>query len=206
MKKLLIMIFILFSLKVYSIDIQPYWEIGEVKIGGLFQKNNPKAIFDFNLYAFKFYFYDKDTGLNFSLSPFYYDGGFYRTGGDDTVEFYIMSFINAELAFNTLYKFSDSDKYGLNLFASFHCVDPVKISRYQLKTGLEFAITSELKIFEGKPLAPKAKLLSIRTGFCYMEKRPMYFLDIGIDLGTVFWIIAPSIESSVKENKNSTNK
>lgn len=148
-----------------------------------------------------------DTGVNFSISPFYFDTGpDINKNEKEKTNFYIMSFINAELAFNTLYKFSDSEKYALNIFAAFHCIDPIKISRFQLRAGLEFAIRSELAIFKEKPLAPKAKLLSIRTGFCYMTNYPSYFLDIGVDLGDLLWIIAPGIASDIKENKNYKRK
>ncbi len=119
MKKLLIILFILFSFGIYAIDIQPYWEIGEARFGGVFQNKKPKTDIEGSISAVKFFFYDLDTGLNFSLSPLYLDLGTEIKNDKNPNGIYIMSFINVELAFNTLYKLSDSNKYALNLFTSF---------------------------------------------------------------------------------------
>lgn len=168
MKKLFVLGLVLFSVQIYAIDIIPYWSLGDVKVGGLFKKNEPKASFDFNASAVKFYFYDKDTGLNFSLSPFYIDitNLASQKGINDAKQIiYTMSFINTELAFNTLYRVSD--KYAVNLFTSFHIIDPTEISRFQVNAGLEFAITSESVVFPANKYSLKAKLLSIRSGIKY---------------------------------------
>ncbi len=202
MKKLLIILFIFFSFKIYAIDIQPYWQIGEARFGGVFQNKKPKTDIEGSISAVKFFFYDLDTGLNFSLMPLYLDLGTEIKNDKNPNGIYIMSFINVELAFNTLYKLSDSNKYALTLFTSFHSIDPIKISRFQLNTGLEFAITlSNVEIYEDKPLAPKVKILSIRTGFRYMQKQPMFFFDIGIDLGSLFWALTPSLKENQKTKK-----
>ncbi|UTC81801.1 hypothetical protein [Treponema denticola] len=207
MKKLFVIGLILFSLQIYAVDIIPYWSLGDVKLGGLFKRNTPKASFDFNASAFKFYFYDRDTGLNFSLSPFYVDittVANQKGVKDAKQSVYVMSFINTELAFNTLYRISD--KYNLNLFTSFHIIDPILISRFQFNAGVEFAITSESAIFPANKYSLKAKLLSIRSGFKYTyteitKKEPMFFLDIGIDIGSALFIFKPNYEKALKEKK-----
>ncbi|AGT43499.1 hypothetical protein TPE_1003 [Treponema pedis str. T A4] len=195
---------ILFSLQIYALDIIPYWSLGDVKLGGLFKKNTPKASFDFNASAFKFYFYDRDTGLNFSLSPFYVDITNIASQKGVKQSIYVMSFINTELAFNTLYRVSD--KYNLNLFTSFHIIDPILISRFQFNAGLEFAITSESTIFPANKYSLKAKLLSIRSGIKYTyteitKKEPVFFLDIGIDIGSALFIFKPNYEKTLKQKK-----
>ncbi|WP_024465715.1 hypothetical protein [Treponema pedis] len=203
-KKIFVIGLILFSLQIYALDIIPYWSLGDVKLGGLFKKNTPKASFDFNASAFKFYFYDRDTGLNFSLSPFYVDITNIASQKGVKQSIYVMSFINTELAFNTLYRVSD--KYNLNLFTSFHIIDPILISRFQFNAGLEFAITSESTIFPANKYSLKAKLLSIRSGIKYTyteitKKEPVFFLDIGIDIGSALFIFKPNYEKTLKQKK-----
>ena len=207
MKKLFVIGYILFSLQLYALDIIPYWLLGDVKLGGLFKKNVPKTSFDFNASVFKFYFYDRDTGFNFSLNPFYVDItsiASQRDVKDAKQSIYVMSLVNAELAFNTLC--CVSDKYNLNLFTSFHIIDPMLISRFQFNAGLEFAITSESAIFPANKYSLKAKLLSIRSGIKYTyteitKKEPVFFLDIGIDIGSALFIFKPDYEKALKEKK-----
>ncbi len=193
MKKLLIIFFILFGFKIYAIDIQPYWDPGEVKLGGVFQNKNPKADFNGSVSVLKFGFYDLDTGFSFLFSPLYFDKGTVIKNDKNPESFYILSFINTELAFNTLYKLSNSNKYVLNLFTSFHVVDPTKISNFQLNTGIEFAITSMLGMGDFKTFTTNLKLLSIRTGFRYMQKQPIFFFDIGVDIGFALALLKPDI-------------
>ncbi len=192
MKKILIPIFMLFTLSIHAFDLDAYWEIGEVKIGGAFQKEDPKARLDFNMNALKFCFCDRDSGFNFSISPFYCNSDILVMPEEDEKNtIYLMTLLNAELSFNTLFKMSDADKYGLNLFASAHYVDPIVKNNFQINAGLEFSITSALAVFNENPLAPRAKLFSFRTGFRYHDRKPMFFCDIGVDLGAVFMAFTP---------------
>lgn len=207
MKKLFIIGFIVCSLPIYAFDVKSYWTFGDVKIGGVFKKTDPKAIFDLNISAFKFHFYDRNTGLNFSLSPFYIDiADDINKKETNKVKqsIHIMSLINTELAFNTLYHISDT--YALNLFTSFHVIDPTMISRFQFNAGLEFAITSYPEIFSGKQYSPKAKLLSIRSGFRYTytnieKQQPSFFLDIGIDMGSFLLLFKNDYERELKDRE-----
>ena len=212
MKKILIAVclLILFSWQNNALDLMPYWSLGDVKVGGVFKRTDPKADYNFSISAFKFYFYDADTGLNFSLNPFYIDikgignkenkrDKWNLTGGS-----YILSLLNTELAFNTLY--SVSDKFAVNLFTSFHIIDPAVISRFQLNAGLEFAIPSELEIFRGRKYPLKSKLLSVRSGFRYTENKPLFFLDIGIDLGSALFIFKPNYKKEAEKRKNSPGR
>ena len=131
MKKILIAVclLILFSRQNNALDLMPYWSLGDVKVGGVFKRTDPKADYNFSISAFKFYFYDADTRLNFSLNPFYIDikgignkenkqDKWNLTGGT-----YILSLLNTELAFNTLYSV-------LNKFAVKRIVDMRLIKQF----------------------------------------------------------------------------
>ncbi len=208
MKKLLILFLIFFTLNLYGLDLECYWELGEVKAGGIFKASDPKANFNFNASVAKFYFYDYDTGLNFSFSPLYYsfsiNGPYNMTKSN--YEASLLTIINTELAFNTLYKFAFANKYALNVFSNFHFIDPIETSRFEFNAGLEFAITSELKIFNGRANAPKAKLFSVRTGFRYSDKRPLFFIDIGMDLGEALFLITPNDPDDWKDSRSYPKK
>ncbi len=194
MKNFFILLSILLTVNIYSIDIQPYWDLGEAKLGGVFQKQNPKADFNGSISVVKIGFYDFDTGLSFTFSPLFFDLGTVIKNNKNPKGFYIISLINTELAFNTLYKIPSSDKYALNLFTDFHVVDPIEISRFQLNVGIEFAITSILNINTDKLFVDRIKLLSIRTGFRYMQNHPTFFLDIGTDLGFALAFLKSNLE------------
>ena len=197
-KKISFVLFLSLALSAYGFDLNSYWSLGDVKFGGIFQAQKPKAAWDLNISAFKFYFKDLDSGFKLSLSPFYMDIKDSNKGIENINEesaqrsaflkhgLFIMSFINAELSFNTLNFISDT--FELNLFTGIHAVDPVIISRFQINAGLEFAITKEIYPFAGRKYPLKSKLLSARTGFRYTDNKPFFFCDIGFDLGTILFI------------------
>ena len=134
-KKISFVLFLSLALSAYGFDLNSYWSLGDVKLGGIFQAQKPNAAWDINISAFKFYFKDLDSGFNLSLSPFYMDikGGnkeieTINSAADQRLAFFkhglfIMSFINAELSYDTLNFISDT--FELNLFTSIHAVDPV---------------------------------------------------------------------------------
>ncbi len=194
MKNVLITIFILFTINVYAIDIQPYWDLGDAKLGGVFQKQKPKADFNTSFSIVKVGFYDFDTGLSFTFNPLFFDIGTVIKNDKNPKGFYMLSVINTELAFNTLYKIPRPDKYALNLFADFHVVDPLEITRFQLNVGIEFAITSIFDMNTEKLFVDRIKLFSIRTGFRYMQNSPTFFIDIGTDLGFALAFLKPDVE------------
>ncbi|UTY31287.1 hypothetical protein [Treponema putidum] len=210
------MVFVLFlavlSFYVYGFDLNSYWSLGDAKLGGIFQAQKPKAAGDINISAFKFYFKDLNSGFNLSLSPFYMDIKAsnkeietIKGAADQRLAFlkhglFIMSFINAELSYDTLNFISDT--FELNLFTSIHAVDPVIISRFQINAGLEFAIIKEIYPFAGRKYPLKSKLLSARTGFRYTDNKPFFFCDIGFDSGTILFMF----ESDYKKAKEKAEK
>ena len=216
-KKISFVLFLtVLPLSAYGFELNSYWSLGDIKIGGLFQAQKPKAAWDLNISAFKFYFKDLDSGFNLSLSPFYMD----IKGGNKEIEningesnqrtaffkygLFIMSFINAELSFNTLNFISDT--FELNLFTGIHAVDPVIISRFQINAGLEFAITKEIYPFAGRKYPLKSKLLSARTGFRYTDNKPFFFCDIGFDLGAILFIFKGDYEKAKEKAEKETVK
>ena len=71
-KKISFVLFLSLALSAYGFDLNSYWSLGDAKLGGIFQAQKPKAAWDINISAFKFYFKDLDSGFNLSLSPFQY--------------------------------------------------------------------------------------------------------------------------------------
>ena len=211
-KKISFVLFLSLALSAYGFDLNSYWSLGDAKLGGIFQAQKPKAAGDINISAFKFYFKDLDSGFNLSLSPFYMDIKAsnkeietINSAADQRLAFlkhglFIMSFINAELSYDTLNFISDT--FELNLFTSIHAVDPVIISRFQINAGLEFAITKEIYPFAGRKYPLKSKLLSARTGFRYTDNKPFFFCDIGFDSGTILFMF----ESDYKKAKEKAEK
>ena len=211
-KKISFVLFLSLALSAYGFDLNSYWSLGDAKFGGIFQAQKPKAAWDINISAFKFYFKDLDSGFNLSLSPFYMDIKAsnkeietINSAADQRLAFlkhglFIMSFINAELSYDTLNFISDT--FELNLFTSIHAVDPVIISRFQINAGLEFAITKEIYPFAGRKYPLKSKLLSARTGFRYTDNKPFFFCDIGFDSGTILFMF----ESDYKKAKEKAEK
>ena len=211
-KKISFVLFLSLALSAYGFDLNSYWSLGDAKLGGIFQAQKPKAAGDINISAFKFYFKDLDSGFNLSLSPFYMDIKAsnkeietIKGAADQRLAFlkhglFIMSFINAELSYDTLNFISDT--FELNLFTSIHAVDPVIISRFQINAGLEFAIIKEIYPFAGRKYPLKSKLLSARTGFRYTDNKPFFFCDIGFDSGTILFMF----ESDYKKAKEKAEK
>ena len=211
-KKISFVLFLSLALSAYGFDLNSYWSLGDVKLGGIFQAQKPKAAGDINISAFKFYFKDLDSGFNLSLSPFYMDIKAsnkeietINSAADQRLAFlkhglFIMSFINAELSYDTLNFISDT--FELNLFTSIHAVDPVIISRFQINAGLEFAIIKEIYPFAGRKYPLKSKLLSARTGFRYTGNKPFFFCDIGFDSGAILFMF----ESDYKKAKEKAEK
>ncbi|UTC63757.1 hypothetical protein E4O00_07360 [Treponema sp. OMZ 788] len=215
-KKLVVVILMCLPLTSYAFELSSYWSLGDVKLGGLFQTQKPKAAFNLNISAFKFYFKDLDSGFNLSLNPFYMDikgdnkeiekvngesvkgSAFFKQG------LFIMSLVNAELSYNTLNYISDS--LELNLFTSIHAADPVTISRFQINAGLEFAITKEIYPFAGRKYPLKSKLVSARTGFRYADRKPLFFCDIGFNLGSLLFIFKGDYEKAKEKAQKETVK
>ena len=58
MKKILIAVclLILFSWQNNALDLMPYWPLGDVKVGGVFKRTDPKADYNFSISAFKYKF------------------------------------------------------------------------------------------------------------------------------------------------------
>lgn len=215
-KKILFILFLSLPLTSYAFELEPYWSLGDAKLGGLFQAQKPKAAFNMNISAFKFYFKDLDSGFNLSLSPFYMDikgdnKEIENINGDSAQRaiflkhgLFIMSLVNAELSFNTLNSISDT--FELNLFTSIHAADPVIISRFQINAGLEFAITKEIYPFAGRKYPLKSKLVSARTGFRYADRKPLFFCDIGFDLGSLLFIFKGDYEKAKEKAQKETVK
>ena len=211
-KKISFVLFLSLALSAYGFDLNSYWSLGDAKLGGIFQAQKPKAAGDINISAFKFYFKDLDSGFNLSLSPFYMDIKAsnkeietINSAADQRLAFlkhglFIMSFINAELSYDTLNSISDT--FELNLFTGIHAVDPVIISRFQINAGLEFAITKEIYPFAGRKYPLKSKLLSARIGFRYTDNKPFFFCDIGFDSGAILFMF----ESDYKKAKEKAEK
>lgn len=202
-KEISLCIFLMCAIPLFAIDIVPYWTFGDIKIGAGVKKNNPKAVEDLNLTAFTFYFPDYDTGIIVSFSPFYIDMKMYPASRTQNLDIYVMSLLNAELAYNPLHK--KSNIFALNFFVSAHCIDPARISRFQINAGLEFAITLESSLFKAKKYPLKSKLLSIRSGLKYTEKQPCFFCDIGIALESFLFIVESQYKDSVKQKNDKRN-
>lgn len=203
-KKISMCLFLICMLPLFAIDIVPYWNFGDIKIGVGVKKSTPKAVMNLNLAAFTFYFPDYDTGINFSLNPFYIDLKIYPTSGTiSNADIYVMSLLNAELAYNPLYK--KSNIFALNFFVSTHCIDFAAISRFQINAGLEFAITLESSLFKGKKYPLKSKLLSIRSGLKYTERQPLFFCDIGIALESFLFIFQNQYNDALKQKNDKRN-
>nr|WP_314781656.1 hypothetical protein [uncultured Treponema sp.] len=215
-KKISFVLFLSLALSAYGFDLNSYWSLGDVKLGGIFQAQKPKAAWDINISAFKFYFKDLDSGFNLSLSPFYMDIKAsnkeietINSAADQRLAFlkhglFIMSFINAELSYDTLNFISDT--FELNLFTSIHAVDPVIISRFQINAGLEFAIIKEIYPFAGRKYPLKSKLLSARTGFRYTDNKPFFFCDIGFDLGSILFMFEGDYKKAKEKAEKGTVK
>lgn len=203
-KKIGLYIFLICTLPLFAIDIVPYWTFGDIKIGAGVKKSNPKTVMNLNLTAFKFYFPDYDTGIIFSLSPFYIDMKMYpATNTQTNFDIYVMSLLNAELAYNPLYK--KSNIFALNFFVGAHCIDLARISRFQINAGLEFAITLESYLFKGKKYPLKSKLLSIRSGLKYTERQPLFFCDIGIALESFLFIFQNQYKEALEQKNDKRN-
>lgn len=215
-KKISFVLFLSLALSAYGFDLNSYWSLGDAKLGGIFQAQKPKAAGDINISAFKFYFKDLDSGFNLSLSPFYMDIKAsnkeietINSAADQRLAFlkhglFIMSFINAELSYDTLNFISDT--FELNLFTSIHAVDPVIISRFQINAGLEFAIIKEIYPFAGRKYPLKSKLLSARTGFRYTDNKPFFFCDIGFDLGSILFMFEGDYKKAKEKAEKGTVK
>ncbi len=172
-----------------AIDIESYWSVGDITIGGNFGSDGNHVVGSGSLINTSFF--DIDSGFGVKISPF----SFYSYANiAENENQYMISFFNISAFYDILKK---NHNMQLAPFISINYFSLSGFSNYKAEIGLEFCLYPQNKIEFPSSLFPlKSKILSVRTGARLKNNVESFFAEISLDFGMILYNM---INSKYKE-------
>lgn len=176
MKRSFLIIQFLFLLSVTSIfakDIDFFWDLGNVNLGGQFSKEEAGLAFDVQLGKLRL---ESDSGFGVAFSPFEFS---HIVSNIDPKGKGLLTFANTSFYYD-FYKFHKN--FELTPFVNTCFIAVQGIDKYKLDAGLSFKFYADDIFPQAEETSHyRGELLNMRGGFRYWDNKPCFFFDLGVN-------------------------